>query len=104
MTDQTTVEPTGDDDDFPPVHFALRNTTGEGGTIELRQPVLGLDIYLLIQPGDNAINVEGSHLTMDAMVGALALILATALQSDETSDTMREQAVELITCAVEEPA
>lgn len=95
MTDQTTPETT-EDDDFPPVHFALRNTTGEGGTIELRQPVLGLDLYLLITPGDEAINVEGSHVDMDGMVGALAVVLATALQAEQVSDTMREQAMWLV--------
>ena len=80
MSDQTTPE-TSDDDDFPPVRFALRNTSGTSNTIAVRSHVLGLDRYILIRTGDDAFEVEASHLSMDDFSVALAVVLASALQS-----------------------
>jgi hypothetical protein len=88
-----------EDDDIPPVHFMLRNTDGDASELRLFQHMLGLRRYLLVQPGDNAIEVEGSHLDMDSLTSILALLLATAFQAEQTSDETREQVRALLEAA-----
>ena len=96
MTDQTTPETT-DGDDFPPVRFTLRNMSGDAAAIELHQPMLGLDRYALLTTGDDAFQLEASHLSMDDLAVALAIVLASALQSEHVSDDIREMVVACIT-------
>jgi len=90
------------DDGFPPVQFNLRNTGGESTTVSLHQHTLGLDLYLLVRPGDKAIKVEGSHLGMDEVAGILAVLLATTLQSDLVGAETRAAAAELVQLALED--
>lgn len=103
VTDQHQPE-IEEDDEFPPVHFSLRNQGGNAQNLELHQPLLGLDLYILIQPGDDAIDLTASHLDFDSLAGALAVVLATALQAEEISDETREQVLALINDAAEEEA
>lgn len=89
MTDQTTTAPLEDDTEFPPVRFALRNMNGEAAEIQLRQHTLGFDRHILIKTGEDAFEVEGSHLSMDDVAVALGVVLASALQSGHVTDDIR---------------
>lgn len=102
MTDQTAPEPTEDDDEMPSVHFNLRNPEGTNSELELRQHMLGLELYVLVTPGEEGPTVEASHQNFDDLAGTLTFILGTLLQSSEVSDETREMAVDFIGAALEE--
>lgn len=102
-TDQTTTTSEPDDDAFPPVRFHLRNMTGEAGEIELLVHTLGLDRYLLVTPDEHALKIEASHLGMDELAEVLTFLLATTLQADQVSDSVRQVAREFVEYAVAPP-
>lgn len=95
MTDQTTPQPEQDDDDSITVGITLHNTTGEGDST-LSSPVLGLEPYILIRPGDDGPDLEASHLTGDDVVGGITLVMLALLQSDEVSDQQRQNVRDLL--------
>lgn len=94
MIDQNKPEVEADEDDVT-VGFTFHNPTGEGDTI-VSMPLLGTDLYVLIQPGENGPEVESSHATPDEVAGVLTVALAGLLLADEVSDEAREGVYDLI--------
>jgi hypothetical protein len=91
VSDQTTPEETEE----VTVGFTFHNPSGEGETT-LSTPLLGLDLYILIRPGDNGPEVEASHATPDEVAGALSIVLAAILQTDNVTDERRGEVYELL--------
>ena len=95
------TDTTPEDDGLPAVRYELRNVEGNDGEVELRRPILGLDRYLLVRPGDDAIELEASHLDTTGVAEILALLLATTLQDEDVTAETRETAVRLVTHAAD---
>lgn len=87
MTDQTTPEAIEDDDEIT-VGFVFHNPTGTGDTV-LSTPLLGLDLYILIRPGEGGPELESSHADPNEVAAAMSIVLAALLQADEVSDETR---------------
>ena len=95
MTDQHTPE-IDEDDDLPPVHINLRNTDGNADTIELRTPYLGMAPYVLITIGDDAFEVEGSHMTLDDFAGLMGIVATAALLDEGVDPALRASVIEML--------